>query len=117
MTRLSAVGDSHRVVAEAARTLVAGQAWETHLGWPWGDPTRLGGADPVLRLAVEMAANDEVEQLALEGELYRLELEWKEAEELAAISDSLLLPEWMPERLRSLRRAGAESGGGGVLRT
>ncbi len=117
MTRLSAAGDSHRVVAEAARTLVEGQAWETHLGWPWGDPTRLGGADPVLRLAVEMAANDEVEQLALEGELYRLELEWKEAEELAAISDSLLLPEWMPERLRSLRRAGAESGGGGVLRT
>ena len=104
MERLSTAGDSHRVMAEAARTLAAGQAWETHLGWPWGDLTRLGKADPVLRLAVEMAANEEVERLALEGELYRLELEWKEAEELAAISDSLLLPEWMPGRLRRLRR-------------
>jgi hypothetical protein len=41
------------------------------------------------RLAVEMAVNEENERRALEGELALLELEWKEAEEIAGIADSL----------------------------
>ena len=41
------------------------------------------------RLAVEMAVNEENERRALEGELTLLELEWKEAEEIAGIADSL----------------------------
>jgi len=45
------------------------------------------------RLAVEMALHEEQERRALEGELWRLERAWEEAEEIAAISDSLLLPE------------------------
>ena len=44
------------------------------------------------RLAVEMALHEEGERRALEGELRVLEQAWKEAEEIAAISDSLLLP-------------------------
>jgi hypothetical protein len=44
------------------------------------------------RLAVEMAANEENERFALEGELALLELDWKEAEEIAAIADRLLIP-------------------------
>jgi len=41
------------------------------------------------RLAVEMAVNEENERRALEGELVLLELEWKEAEEIAGIADRL----------------------------
>jgi hypothetical protein len=49
------------------------------------------------RLAVEMALHEEQERRALEGELWRLERAWEEAEEIAAISDSLLLPEGTEE--------------------
>jgi len=41
------------------------------------------------RLAVEMAVNEENERRALEGELALLELEWKDAEEIAGIADHL----------------------------
>lgn len=44
------------------------------------------------RLALEMALHEERERRALEGELWILEKAWKEAEEIAAIADSLLLP-------------------------
>jgi hypothetical protein len=55
-----------------------------------------------VRLAMEMAATEETERRAMEGELALLEREWRQAEELAAISDSLLVPEtvtaWLQER-------------------
>ena len=44
------------------------------------------------RLALEMALHEEQERRALEGELWVLEQAWKEAEEIAAIADDLLLP-------------------------
>ena len=44
------------------------------------------------RLALEMALHEEQERRALEGELWRLEKAWEEAEEIAAIADNLLLP-------------------------
>ena len=39
-----------------------------------------------------MAIHEEQERRALEGELWILEQAWKEAEEIAAIADNLLLP-------------------------
>ena len=45
------------------------------------------------RLALEMALHEEDERRALEGELWRLERAWREAEEIAGIADDLLLPE------------------------
>ncbi len=45
-----------------------------------------------VRLALEMALHEEDERRALEGELWRLERAWREAEEIAAIADRLLLP-------------------------
>ena len=45
-----------------------------------------------IRLGLEMALHEEQERRALQGELWRLEQAWKEAEEIAAISDDLLLP-------------------------
>ena len=51
------------------------------------------------RLAVEMALHEEQERRALEGELWRLERAWREAEEIAAIADKLLLPKGAAELL------------------
>lgn len=45
------------------------------------------------KLALEMALHEEQERRALEGELWRLERAWEEAEEIAGIADNLLLPD------------------------
>jgi hypothetical protein len=74
--------------------------------------TRLGGATPAdlsklplaQRLALEMAAHDEIERRALEGELAALETAWREAEEVAAIADQLTLPERVVAQLERLKR-------------
>lgn len=58
-----------------------------------------------VRLALEMAAHEESERRALEGELAELERAWREAEEIAEISDSLLVPTAVEEWLRRLRGA------------
>ena len=52
------------------------------------------------RLAIEMAAHEESERRAFEGELAALEAAWREAEEVAAIADDLLLPQRILQRLR-----------------
>jgi len=52
------------------------------------------------KLALEMALHEEQERRALEGELWLLERAWIEAEEIAEISDNLLLPESTDEFLR-----------------
>ena len=70
---------------------------------PWshtGPESTLRGIQPEFRLALEMALHETEERRALEGELAVLEERWREAEEIAAISDSLLLPESVSERLR-----------------
>ena len=64
----------------------------------------LAKLDAPTRLAVEMALHEEEERMALEGELWRLERAWEEAEEIAAISDDLLLPEGTEEFLERHRR-------------
>jgi len=46
-----------------------------------------------VRLALEMSLHEEDERRSLEGELWRLERAWREAEEIAAIADRLLLPD------------------------
>jgi hypothetical protein len=53
---------------------------------PRGFLTRLA---PAQRLALEMAAHEDMERLALEGELRELETAWRNAEEIAAIADNL----------------------------
>jgi hypothetical protein len=72
-----------------------------------------------LRLALEMALHEDDERRALEGELEVLEERWREAEEIAAIADSLTLPAGTEERLTALkmgpralqRGASSEEGG------
>ena len=55
------------------------------------------------KLALEMALHEEQERRALEGELWLLERAWREAEEIADISDKLFLPEGAEEFLREHR--------------
>jgi hypothetical protein len=49
------------------------------------------------RLALEMASNEDIERRALEGELASLAEAWKEAEEIANISDELFADEVFEE--------------------
>ncbi len=56
-----------------------------------------------LRLALEMVVHEESERRALEGELHILAAAWKDAEEIAEISDALLLPVDVEKLLVDLR--------------
>jgi hypothetical protein len=77
---LADAGSADRVLLEAARGHAA-------LGEKAGrDPDVLRGP---AALALEMALHEASERSALEGELAALEAAWKEAEEIAAIADSL----------------------------
>jgi hypothetical protein len=60
-----------------------------------------------IRLALEMAAHEDAERRALEGELAELERHWREAEEVAAIADALPVAPAVEEKLDSLRAARA----------
>jgi len=57
-----------------------------------------------VRLALEMASHEESERRALEGELHLLESAWREAEEIAAIADGLLVPKESDDRFVALKR-------------
>lgn len=72
-----------------------------------GVPGYINKMPAATKLAVEMALHEEQERRALEGELWRLERAWAEAEEIAAISDDLLLPEGTGEFLERHRGQGA----------
>ncbi|MBI3792113.1 MAG: hypothetical protein HY275_14710 [Gemmatimonadetes bacterium] len=52
-----------------------------------------------VRLALEMALHEDDERRWLEGELDELTDRWREAEEVAAIADTLLVPGWIEARL------------------
>ena len=59
-----------------------------------------------IRLALEMAAHEEQERRAMEGELAALAQAWRDAEEIAAIADDLLLPAAVMDRLNRMTRRG-----------
>jgi hypothetical protein len=71
-------------------------------GEPHDPSWELGALPSDIQLALEMAAHEETERRALEGELSALEAQWKEAEEIAAIADELTLPERVTKRLERL---------------
>jgi hypothetical protein len=54
-------------------------------------------------LALEMAAHEDSERRALDGELSLLEDAWRQAEEIAAIADDLFIPEATRARLSNLK--------------
>ena len=87
---------THIVSEHQARTFADAESvrWESGL---------LALSTP-LSLAIEMALHEDQERRALEGELTQLEASWKNAEEIGAISDSLLLPRGIEEALARMRR-------------
>lgn len=104
VSRIESHGDPHRFIADSTERESATTARE--LPAPGrGRKIRLSGPGWVrkmpkpTRLALEMALHEEQERRALEGELAQLERAWREAEEIAAIADNLLLPDHTDEFL------------------
>ena len=54
------------------------------------------------RLALEMAANEDIERRALLGELEALHAAWKDAEEIAAIADEMFADDVLEEFKRAV---------------
>jgi hypothetical protein len=69
----------------------------------YGEGALLSLVSPELRLALEMVSHEDSERRALEGELYLLEEAWRDAEEIAAISDDMFLPESISTRLAEMK--------------
>jgi hypothetical protein len=63
----------------------------------------IGLLAPEVRLALEMSLHEEDERRALEGELAKLEDRWREAEEVAAISDDMFLPAGVDSMMKRLK--------------
>ena len=70
----------------------------------FGDSGDLLALPIEVKLALEMAAHEDAERAILAGELVALEGQWRAAEEEAAISDDLLLPPGVREKLEALRK-------------
>lgn len=118
LPRMNQSGGSARAVQNAVRLLedaATTQALFTdaaHLierrAWSRGHAPRVDGLLKNLpvpaRLALEMAAHEESERRALEGELHILEAAWREAEEIAGIADDMFLPASVDEELARLKR-------------
>lgn len=72
----------------------------------WAPPSAWGRLSATQLLALEMAVTEHAERQALLGELRGLEDAWREAEEIAAIADNLLLPEGIDAAFRRYRDDG-----------
>lgn len=69
-------------------------------GWHY---TGLNEYPEHMRLAFEMAAHEETERAAVEGELAQLEADWREAEEIASIADNMFVPQAITDFLERHR--------------
>jgi hypothetical protein len=96
------VQEAVRAIEEAGHPeafLARAPALKRKQGWNAGSAGEVLKMPAPTRLALEMALHEEEEMRALQGELWRLERAWEEAEEIAAIADGLLLPDGVEERL------------------
>ena len=103
--RIEAAGHPESYLAAVARAAAPTRAESKAKSWWTGEPaTGLLALDRVDRLAIEMALQEDAERRAMEGELSELERAWREAEEIAAIADDLLVPAAVRGRLEALKR-------------
>ena len=68
------------------------------------NPGSLSLLAPPTRLALEMALHEESERAALDGELAPLIVAWREAEEIAGISDALLVSPAVEEKFAEMTK-------------
>ena len=108
LTAANFFGGRRSEVSEATRLLASG-----------GDPARfigrvaaaaeannakhMGYLPPEVRLALEMALQEDAERALLEGELQELQKEWELAEEVARIADDMFLPDGLRRSLARLK--------------
>lgn len=90
--------DPSTTFERAVRLAVTKPSWKEY-----GKGAILSRVSPELLLALEMVSHEDSERRALEGELYLLEEAWKEAEEIAGISDDMFLPEDISKRLADMK--------------
>ena len=64
----------------------------------------MGALPAPTRLGLEMALQEEQERRAMEGELWALAAAWREAEAIAKISDDLLVPTKIAEKLEEMKQ-------------
>jgi len=112
VTRIESVGDPESFLDHAVREserLLHEKAGDNPKKLAKATAGSLAKLPKDIRLAVEMATHEESERRAMEGELAILEEAWRNAEEVAGIADSLLVPVEVDEFLASERsRAGGE---------
>lgn len=102
--RASAVSDAVVVLDRVSSADdLFGKTARHHVNSP-RDGATLGNLQTHVRLALEMAAHEESERRALEGELHILAAAWREAEEIAGIADNMLLPTSVDADLERLKR-------------
>ncbi len=80
----------------------------------WDDPQQRGSITNLSTerlLALEMVAHEDTERRAVEGELMSLEGAWREAEEIAAISDNMFVPQRVTRWLTELKIRNAANSG------
>lgn len=119
LPRINEAGASGTVVRDAVRELEEVGSPEAYFAQAEYRARRTGhgymplaGLPAPIRLALEMAAHEDAERVALEGELAWLEAAWRDAEEVAAISDDLTIPDRVRVRLEELKaRWGREKRG------
>lgn len=112
LPRINSAGGSRKVVQSAVREIEEAGHPEVLLrevsrwkkkGFIGDQSGLIGKLDHPTRLALEMALHEEQERRAMHGELWLLEQRWREAEEIAGIADSLLLPEGTEDRIDAAR--------------
>ena len=115
LPRLNSKGASARVVKQAVALAVENHdprgafSDAAHLAVRESSLKAFGKAGLVskmpaeMRLALEMISHEDSERRALEGELHLLEEAWKEAEEIAAISDDMFLPDEITKRWTEMK--------------
>ncbi|MCC7004188.1 MAG: hypothetical protein IT357_18685, partial [Gemmatimonadaceae bacterium] len=91
---IESAGSPEAVIQRVAEASERRQKVDSTQGLAW--------IDPEFRLALEMVTQEAAERRAMEGELGALEAAWKDAEEIAAIADSLTLPQQLLTRLERL---------------
>jgi hypothetical protein len=111
MPAINPSGAASGVLAGAAELLEKAESVEDYVRWMLRLASRpqfgLLELPEASSLAFEMALNEDAERRATEGELAALECAWREAEEIAAIADGLLIAPEIHQALDRLRRATA----------
>lgn len=94
-------------VADATAVPIKGNSHKPKPKQSWSGAYASGlfGLNVPDRLALEMALHEEAELRALRGELSELERAWRDAEEIAAIADGILVPSSIQDAFNKLRRS------------